>query len=296
MIGYSISQKDLEKRIENESSGWLKKAADRTEEFRDMGYYEEESSIWSKVKPVYMKLQGNCKCAYCERMLESLDHGRIEQDVEHFRPKGKVKNWRMPKSLKDQGIKATKVPNRDCGYYLLPYHIFNYAAACKPCNSALKRDYFPIAGNYDLKGEDPKILLMKEKPYLIYPLGDFDDAPESLIRFHGVSPQAVASRGHKRKRALVTIEFFKLDDEAERKNLLLERARIIVALYPFLEKLANGAVGTDKDNAQQIVNGFTSRNMSHTNCACSFKRLFETNRAEAKEVFDRAVLLIVSAS
>jgi hypothetical protein len=295
MIGYSISQANLEKRIEDESPGWLNKAKERTEKLRKEGCYKEKSSIWSKAKPVYMKLQGNCKCAYCERKLESVDYGKIEQDVEHFRPKGKVKNWRVPKLLSDQGINPTKVPNDDSGYYLLPYHLFNYTAACKPCNSVLKKDYFPIAGNYDLKGEDPKILL-KEKPYLIYPIGDFDDAPENLICFHGASPQAVVSSGYKRERALVTIEFFKLDNGTKRKNLFIERARIIVTLHPFLEKLANGAVGTEKADSQKIVNGFTSPKAPHTNCACSFKHLFETDRAEAKAVFDKAVLLIASAS
>ena len=170
MIGYSISKTNLEKRIEGESPGWLKDAADRTKEFRKKGYYKEKKPIWSKAKPAYMKLQGNCKCAYCERMLESVDYGRIEQDVEHFRPKGKVKNWRVPEPLRDQGINPTQVPNHDYGYYLLPYHVFNYVATCKPCNSSLKGNYFPIAGDYDLKGEEPKMLL-KEKPYLIYPLG-----------------------------------------------------------------------------------------------------------------------------
>ena len=295
MIGYPISQIDLEERIEDESPGWLRKAADRTRKFREKGYYEEKSSIWSKAKSVYMKLQGNCKCAYCERKLESVDYGRIEQDVEHFRPKGKVTNWKMPKSLRDQGITPTEVPDHDYGYYLLPYHIFNYAATCKPCNSSLKRSYFPIAGDYDLKGED-SMTLLKEKPYLIYPLGDFDDAPEKLIRFHGVSPQAVESSGYKRERALVTIEFFKLDDAVKRKNLLLGRAIAIVALHPSLEKLANGVTGEDKVEAQDIVDGFTSRNMPHTNCACSFKRLFDNDPTEAKDVFNKAFSLIKSAS
>lgn len=88
---------------------------------------------------VSMELQGNCKCAYCERKLESIPFGTIEQDVEHFRPKGGVKSWEMPQWLKDQGIEATQVPHEGPGYYLLPYHPFNYAASCKPCNSRLRR-------------------------------------------------------------------------------------------------------------------------------------------------------------
>lgn len=190
---------------------------------------------------------------------------------------------------------ATAVPNEDRGYFLLPYHPFNYSAACKPCNSALKKDYFPIAGKYDLTGDDPA-KLTKEKPFLICPVGDFDDAPEDLIRFHGVSPQPIAPNGHDRERALVTIEFFKLDDEAKRKNLLRERAVVIIALHPQLEKLADGATGNAKVEAQKLVDGFTAAKSAHTNCARSYRDLFQNNRAEAKAVFDGAFKLITSIS
>jgi hypothetical protein len=292
MIDYPISKPDLEMLIEHEVPGWLQKARERTEKFRTAGRYQESSSIWSDVKPVYMKLQGESKCAYCERKLESSDYGKIEQDVEHFRPKKMVREWQMPKRLKELGIAAMKAPNDDRGYFLLPYHPFNYSAACKPCNSALKKNYFPIAGDYELTNEDP-VDLLKEKPFLIYPIGNFDEAPEDLIRFHGVSPQAVAISGHQLARALVTIEFFKLDDFSKRKNLFRERAVIIIALHPQLEKSADGA---DAAEALQIVERFTSSKAPHTNCARSFRHLFESNRTEAKAIFERAVQLLISIS
>ncbi|MGB7510855.1 MAG: hypothetical protein WBP54_06160 [Pelodictyon phaeoclathratiforme] len=296
MIAYRVKQSALEALIEAESNGWLTKAAKRTKVFRERNCYDESSSIWSAVKAVYMRLQGDCKCAYCERKLESIDFGKIEQDVEHFRPKGRISAWALPKSLQDQGIRLTPVPNDEHGYFLLPYHPMNYLAACKPCNSMLKKDYFPIAGEYDLKGDDPAKLHIKEKPFLICPVGDFDDAPEDLIRFFGVSPQAVAQSGFNRERAFVTIEFFKLDDATERKNLLRERANIIVALYPQLEKVADDASGIEKNNAQQFVDDCTSLKSPHTNCARSLKDLFLKNRAEAKAVCDRAFQLINSMS
>jgi len=295
MIAYRVTKAQLEALIEAESPGWQQRAKTRTDRFRQKGFYEETSSIWSEVKKVYMRLQGGSKCAYCERKLEDIDFGTIEQDVEHFRPKGSVRAWKLPKSLKAQGITTTAVPNEDCGYFLLPYHPFNYSAACKPCNSALKKDYFPIAGKYDLTGDDPAKLL-KEKPFLICPVGDFDDAPEDLIRFHGVSPQAAAPNGHDRERALVTIEFFKLDDETKRKNLIRERAFIIVTLYSYLEKLAEGAMGNTKTDAQNIVDGLTSPKTAHTNCARSFRVLFQRSRPEAKAVFDSALKLVASIS
>ncbi len=296
MIAYRVTQVQLEMLIEAESSGWLKKAATRTAGFREKNCYEESSTIWSDVKAVYMRLQGDCKCAYCERKLELTPFGKIEQDVEHFRPKGRIRAWKLPKSLKEQGVLVTTVPDEKRGYFLLPYHPLNYLAACKPCNSLLKKDYFPIAGEYDLTGDDPAQLHITEKLLLICPIGDFDHAPEDFIRFHGVSPQAVAPNGFNRERALVTIEFFKLDDATERKNLFRERASIIVALHPQLEKLADGTTERGKDDAQQLVEGFTSPKSAHTNCARSFRDLFHNNRAEAKAVFDSASKLIKSMS
>jgi hypothetical protein len=295
MITYRISRRDLEDLIETEKRGWLTRAGDRTEEFRRLGYYKEKSSIWSEVKPVYMRLQGSCKCAYCERKLESTDYGKGEQDVEHFRPKGGVKAWRMPKALKESGITPTKVPKDFKGYYLLPYHPFNYSASCKPCNSALKKDYFPIAGTYDCEGESPQNLL-KEDPFLIYPIGDFDDNPEDLISFHGTSPQPLAADGHARERALVTIEFFKLDDANKRKNLFRERAIIIVALFTLLEKQSKSPNEEERNRALNVINGFLGSHAPHTNCARSFKRLYEVDPVEAEAVFESASQLICSIS
>lgn len=300
MIGYRISKAQLEALINTEVPGrgnqpsWLQRAATKTTEFRNKGFYGESSSIWSEVKVVYMRLQGNCKCAYCERKLEATDLGKIEQDVEHFRPKSSVKAWRVPKSLSNSGIVFAPAPPPGKGYYLLPYHPFNYSAACKPCNSALKKDFFPIAGTYDLQGDDP-VKLKKEKPYLICPVGDFDDLPEDLIKFHGVSPQAVAASGHARARALVTIQFFKLDDEAKRKNLLRERAMVVTTLYPQLKTLKTGT-GAGKKIAAILVKACTAPHAPHTNCARSFQRLFQTNPAEAAQIFEKAALLMDSIS
>jgi hypothetical protein len=295
MIQYPISRGDLETRIRAEKADWLDRAAQRTETFRHKGCYEEKSSIWSEVKVVYMRLQGDAKCAYCERKLESEEFGRVEQDVEHFRPKGNVKSWNVPKRLRDLGIAVTAAPTEKRGYFLLPYHPLNYAAACKPCNSALKGDRFPIAGPYNLQGEDPT-QLKSEQPYLLYPIGNADDDPETLIRFYGVAPQPVATSGYHRHRALVTIEFFKLDDATRRKNLILERARIIIVLYALFEKLRGDAAAAEKERARQLVDAFTQPTTPHANCARSFMRLCETQATEARAVSDQAFKLLTSVS
>src|SRR4030088_1152429 len=107
MIRYAVTRQQLDQLIEDQSPGWLQKAGERTEQFRQLARYTEKSSIWSKVKPVYMRLQGDSKCAYCERKLESIDYGKGEQDVEHFRPKKGLKVWK--KALKRPGAEFTKI-------------------------------------------------------------------------------------------------------------------------------------------------------------------------------------------
>ena len=240
-----------------------------------------------------MRLQGEAKCVYCERKLESEERGKSEHDVEHFRPKNSVREWKLPVGLTKQGVTLTSPAKSAPGYHRLPYHLFNYSAACKPCNSAIKSDCFPIAGQYQFSGSDPTTML-GEKPLLIYPIGDFDADPEALIKFHGVSPQALPPKGYDRHRALTTIAFFELDDPIRRKNLVRERAAIIVTLYPQLEILA-GAAGS-KVVARQLITGFTSAKSAHANCARSYQTLHANDRAEAQMVFEHAAKFIETSS
>lgn len=104
MIRYAITKQQIEQLIETEKPGWLANAAVRTDGFRQKGFYQETSTIWSQIKAVYMRLQGNGKCAYCEREMESVELGKVEQDVEHFRPKGNIKAWQAPQDLLNRGL------------------------------------------------------------------------------------------------------------------------------------------------------------------------------------------------
>ena len=90
MIRYAVTESDLEQRVDAEVASWRSRAATRTARFIAAGGYDESSSIWSEIKPVFMRLQ-NDKCAYCERQLASADSGgSVEHDLEHFRPKSSV--------------------------------------------------------------------------------------------------------------------------------------------------------------------------------------------------------------
>src|SRR5262249_1945903 len=141
----------------------------------------EFQNEWSDIKPAYIDLQFS-KCGFCEKPLE----GKIEQDVEHFRPKGAVVAWPVPKALAAEieaaGFPVTQPKAGTKGYKSLAYPPLNYVTACKTCNSIRKKNYFPIAGRRRLGGRDPAAL-GDEQPYLMYPLSDIDVDPEDLIEF-----------------------------------------------------------------------------------------------------------------
>jgi len=294
VIRYDTTEPGLHALITAKSADWLLRAKARTSEFKKRGLYKEDSSIWSEVKPVYMELQGQSKCAYCERKLESIDYGKAEQDVEHFRPKGNVKAWRPSAALKKLSMPLTPPVAKGGGYYLLAYKVFNYGAACKPCNSALKSDKFPIAGKYRLSASDPS-KMDAEKAYLIYPIGSIDEDPEDLIEFEGASPRArVQGTGHRRNRALVTIDFFALDDSVKRKNLFVERARLIDALFGQLEAAATP--GPRQKHAQRNVADYQSPKAPHSNCMRSFVRLYYSDKPKALSLANAASDLVHSSS
>jgi hypothetical protein len=199
MTRVQVTAAKLTQLIKAHKPNWLKRAREQTKALEDGMANTEFPSLWSEIKKVYVKLQGGGvrgKCAYCEKWLEA---DEIEHDVEHFRPKAKVSHWNVPESVKQELAAARiKVKQPDSGdepgYRLLAYHPFNYATACKRCNSVLKGSLFPIKGRRRTDAKDPATL-KSEGAFLIYPIGSIDDDPEDLIEFVGVSPQAKAIAG-----------------------------------------------------------------------------------------------------
>ena len=291
MIRYDIDADGLRALIEQLVPGWIARAQARTETFRDRGRYEEQNPIWSEIKPVFMRVQGNGKCCFCERKFESGDLGRYELDVEHFRPKGNIRPWSCPQSLIGDGVTLTTPPDANNGYYLLSYSFLNYAVACKACNSGLKKDCFPIAGAYDPLGDDPRTMAA-ERPWLVYPIGHLDVNPEDVITFEGFLPQSSAVDPILRLRGLVTITFFGLDDVIRRKNLMLERAMIVRLLYYELIQVTDQG----NRNAAALVDEMQAPTAPHANCARSFARLFHSDRARATVVAESLRTFLQSRS
>src|SRR5437016_4893660 len=137
--------------------------------------------------------------------------------------------------------------------------------ACKPCNSALKRDYFPIAGVRDSNGADPSAFTA-ERAYLIYPIGKIDDDPEDLIEFYALSPRPKVTKGLGHQRALVTIDFFRLDRGKNRKTLMRGRAELVEKLVFALRLKANAGSAAERRQYQQAITRSITPSSEHTNC------------------------------
>jgi hypothetical protein len=282
MIRYSITSSELEAAIEAQKAGWLAQAKKKTAAFRTAKKFNEADSknSWGEVKPVFMRLQYN-KCAFCDRLLSA---GRIEHDVEHFRPKNAVKAWPPQSKQPKLNYKFSTGEATETGYYLLAYNIFNYATSCKMCNSTLKGNCFPIAGKRVMASDD-FTLLNKELPFLIYPLGDLDDDPEDLITYQGILPIPKHRRGHKHRRARVTIDFFELD---MREDLLRLRAEVIQKLWLAFSTLQRPHSDEDSQLARSIIANGCSARTSQTACARAFYDLCQNDAINARRFAQEA--------
>jgi len=233
------------------------------------------------------------KCCFCEKLLE----GNIEQDVEHFRPKAKVRPWKVPGRLSAEGV-AVQQPidgSSEPGYPKLAYSPFNYAMACKTCNSTLKKNFFPIEGIRDSTATNPA-LMGAEKALLVYPIGAMDENPEQLLEYEGLSPVPKAVSGFRRRRASVTIEVFRLDDSRRRRPLFALRAGSVRLLFHELEGLANATTSGQRQRYQTSIDILTSPEWPFTNCLRSFERLYRSDRALAAEIAEECLKFMKTKS
>jgi hypothetical protein len=286
MIRYPITQKELEREVDRIAKTWREGAKKKTAAFRKAGRYLEASGSWSKVKRVYIDLQGG-KCAYCERQMGRDGKSAIEHDVEHFRPKGAVRKW--PNETSRHPYPFSTGEGSPTGYYLLAYNLLNYIAACKKCNSPYKSDFFPV-GAKRRTGTDDFTKLAKEKPLLIYPVSDLDVDPEHLITFSGALPTPVANVGLKYRRGRITIDFFGLDT---RDELLRERSEIIKAIYVAFGDLRHPD-SLRRRAAEQTIRQIEHPRLPHRNCARSFYRLCQANADAARLHFEAVIAYLDS--
>ncbi len=85
MIRFPITKAKLEADIKATNATWFDDAQDVLDALPSPPKSSDFKPLWSKIKQLYIDLQ-NSKCCFCEKPLE----GKIEQDVEHFRPKAEL--------------------------------------------------------------------------------------------------------------------------------------------------------------------------------------------------------------
>lgn len=273
MVYYPISVDDLRQKIGN---SWLQKADQRTQANRAGQRLIFSDSIWSEIKPVYMELQFD-KCVYCEFPLG----GRSTQDVEHYRPKSKISAWpRKPTYGYATGDARTD------GYYWLAYDPQNYAASCKDCNSALKRDCFPIAAARGDLSKNVVALNKAEKPFLLFPFGDWGDDPSKYLEYEGifVRPRQGLAEA-RRRRAEITIDFFQLN---KRRSLLRERYRVIGLIWANVELRQTSASPNVVARAEATILENIIDEAPQALCARSFLELMQSDPLRATTLAEGA--------
>ena len=125
--------------------------------------FEFDSSIYGakSVKNALIKAQHG-KCAFCESQVRHIAHG----DVEHYRPKGGVRQ--------NDGD-----PLEQPGYFWLAYVWENLFFACQLCNQSFKKNLFPLA-DPTRRARSHLDDLAAEEPMLIHPA---DEEPSAFIGF-----------------------------------------------------------------------------------------------------------------
>ncbi|WP_416424112.1 hypothetical protein RAM80_30520 [Pseudomonas sp. App30] len=279
MIKYSITPAALEDAIEAAVPRWSSNAAKRARKLVQLGAFQEKTSIWSQVKPVYMKVQFN-KCVFCERQFESPQYGTIEFDLEHFRPKSSVLAWPDPRKHPQLAYSVAMGDAAPAGYFWLAYDPLNYAASCKVCNTTFKLNYFPVAGPRGAVNSTTAELAA-EAPYLCYPLGADGEDPETLVTFIATVAVPAQADGPGRLRGQIIIDFFGLN---KREQLHRDRARMLALFGPAL--LAQ-AQGTASASDLRLIASMTEANLPHCSCLRAYKQLWARDAALAQRVFEQ---------
>lgn len=289
MIRYRITWAQLRKEIDQESRTWRARAQTETARLSGLGHFESGGPSWSEIKGAYMRLQHE-KCIYCERKLGSEKYGKIECDVEHFRPKNAVKAWPGARVLRDLNLRSYPFPTGGAGlpegYYLLAYAPWNYAIACKTCNTPLKSNYFPISSARRQRASAEVREYEEEKPLLVYPLGRRGPDPEKLIRFEGVMAVPAHRSGYRHQMAMTMIDFFRLN---QREELLQGRADIIVSI-----RAAMGSWSDDPDFARRRLQLLAGPQSAHTSCARSYIETYQRDPRQAKKIASSALAYLES--
>ncbi len=175
------------------------------------------------------------KCAYCESPIG----GTQPVDIEHYRPKGKVKL--LPEDIPPSG--ESELP----GYWWLAADWENLLPSCIDCNRCRKHpaysrgesgpvenrqvdlsgkhNYFPLADE-SKRVQDHSVPITGEEPLLLNPCDHSDEDLDRLLRFE---PDGTVSSGKERvtefdrRQAEVSIQIYGLN----RLGLVIQRREVL---------------------------------------------------------------------
>jgi uncharacterized protein (TIGR02646 family) len=154
--------------------------------------FDFDSTLYGakSVKDALIKAQHD-KCAFCESKVRHVSHG----DVEHYRPKGGVRQ-------------ASNDPLEQPGYFWLAYAWENLFFACQLCNQSFKKNLFPLAEPAararshldDLEAEQPTLIdpadedpggFISFREEIAFPIGD-DPRARATIEVLGLNREELA--------------------------------------------------------------------------------------------------------
>jgi hypothetical protein len=116
----------------------------------------------------------------------------------------------------------------------------------------------------------------------VFPIGELDDDPTEVITFHGHLAVAAKKTGPRRRRADVTIQFFRLNT---REELLRERAEVVVQLDGCLGTInSSRETQAKKQDAKGDVAYRLQPGTRHSACANAFARLYRQNFTLARSL------------
>ena len=198
------------------------------------------------VKNALLKAQHE-KCCYCESKFLPTSYGAVE----HFRPKGAVKQ--------KQGQRQ-QYP----GYYWLAYDWDNLLVSCEQCNSSHKGNLFPLAIQ-KRRARSHHDDITKEQPLFIDPARE---DPRRHIRFHGQAAYGITKRGRE------TIRGMGLGRE-DLEEARIEKLELLRTLH-LLVKLKKDSVEPNDQNAVEKARRFLAEavlpNAEHSAMARDFLR------------------------
>lgn len=160
----------------------------------------------ARVKDTLIAMQRS-KCAFCEAKPLHVSSG----DVEHFRPKGAVRQ-------------SDDEPLQRPGYYWLAYDWTNLLFACERCNRRHKKSLFPLV-DPSQRATTPRAPISDEDPVFIDPAAE---DPEPYIAYREHMPIAIADN-HRGRQTIDALGLRRPELSSDREEHL-ERLKILDAV------------------------------------------------------------------